>query len=425
MEVSDGDERVTLVRLEARDEDEDDADEVGDAPPSPPRDPPSPREVGTRSGAAAASPAARVAVLVPFREDGTGRAAQLSSLLARLATLFPDPDQCVVVVAEQSADGRKFNRGQLLNVAFAHLRASRPEWISGDTLYCFHDCDMLPAPSLAHHYLRPRPLLPESERTPLGPFVRVLTAAGSRYDHDACFGGVTLYDAPGFLATNGYPNGFWGWGGEDNAQFLRCARARLWLERVHRCAFDDLEGLDTVEEKLAALDVAGARCAAKDKRRLLRRNAAGDAWTRDGLADVRFEIEGDEIQLGGDSNSDTNDGSSPSPRAFVSSRGSSRGDGTSCVASSAAAQRTGRIRRVTVSNGDVLGEKTKHRRATKENSDGVVGTNGGRRRERRRSRRRERGEAGTESSPGRKRARGVWSAWQRIRGLWRREGTPR
>ena len=122
--------------------------------------------------------------------------AQLSSLLARLATLFPDPDQCVVVVAEQSADGRKFNRGQLLNVAFAHLRASRPEWISGDTLYCFHDCDMLPAPSLAHHYLRPRPLLPESERTPLGPFVRVLTAAGSRYDHDACFGGVTLYDAP-------------------------------------------------------------------------------------------------------------------------------------------------------------------------------------------------------------------------------------
>ena len=68
-----------------------------------------------------------MAVLVPFREDGTGRAAQLSSLLARLATLFPDPDQCVVVVAEQSADGRKFNRGQLLNVAFAHLRASHPD----------------------------------------------------------------------------------------------------------------------------------------------------------------------------------------------------------------------------------------------------------------------------------------------------------
>ena len=138
---------------------------------------------------------------------------------------------------------------------------------------------------------------------------------------------------PGFLATNGYPNGFWGWGGEDNAQFLRCARARLWLERVHRCAFDDLEGLDTVEEKLAALDVAGARCAAKDKRRLLRRNAAGDAWTRDGLADVRFEIEGDEIQLGGESNSDTNDGSSPSPRGvrFVARLLAGRWDELRCV----------------------------------------------------------------------------------------------
>ena len=64
---------------------------------------------------------------------------------------------------------------------------------------------MLPAPSLAHHYLRPRPLHPESNPPPLGPFVRVLTAAGSRYDHDACFGGVTLYDAPGFSPRTDIP----------------------------------------------------------------------------------------------------------------------------------------------------------------------------------------------------------------------------
>ena len=35
------------------------------------------------------------------------------------------------------------------------------------------------------------------------------------------------------------------------------------------------------------------------------------------------------------------------------------------------------------------------------------------------------GETGTESSPGRKRGARCLSAWQRIRGLWRREGTPR
>jgi hypothetical protein len=56
----------------------------------------------------------------------------------------------------------------------------RPAWIDVNTLYCCHDCDMLPAPSLAPHYLR---------TLGAGPAVRVLQAGGSRYDGDACFGG--------------------------------------------------------------------------------------------------------------------------------------------------------------------------------------------------------------------------------------------
>ena len=233
---------------------------------------PSPSRLPGGSGAAA------IAVLIPFREDGTGRGRQLSALLARLAVLFPAPGQCVVVVAEQSVDERRFNRGQLLNAAFLHLRDAHPEWTDDDTLYCFHDCDMLPAPSCAPHYLRPLPRPsaapgdPEAE-TGAGacspsssasfPAVRVLQAGGSRYDGDACFGGVTVYNLAGYLTTNGYPNGFWGWGGEDNAQFLRCVEQRLTLERVAGCQFDDLEGIDTVEEKLRRLDAMSARCSAK------------------------------------------------------------------------------------------------------------------------------------------------------------------
>ena len=100
-----------------------------------------------------------------------------------------------------------------------------------------------------------------------------------------------MYDERGFIATNGYPNGFWGWGGEDNAQFLRCVAARLRLQRVSGCDFEDLErGMETVDAKLAALDERRARCPAKEKRRLLRRNAAGDGWRRDGLVDSRYDI---------------------------------------------------------------------------------------------------------------------------------------
>jgi hypothetical protein len=155
--------------------------------------------VGEDAEGAASVQAATIAVLVPFREDGSGRATQLSALLARLAALFPTPGQCCVMVAEQSADARRFNRGQLLNAAFLHLRAVHPEWTDSNTLFCFHDCDMLPAPSLAHHYLRPLCSASESasgangldssSAQPQAPAVRVLQAGGSRYDGDACFGG--------------------------------------------------------------------------------------------------------------------------------------------------------------------------------------------------------------------------------------------
>jgi hypothetical protein len=163
---------------------------------------------------------------------------------------------------------------------------------------------MLPEKSLAPHYLRGPPVTtraagtsaadekilsenPDASATFVRGFVRVLCADGGRYDADACFGGVTIYDRVGFEATNGYPNGFWGWGGEDNAQFLRCARAGLALERVRGCPFHDLEGVETVTEKLARLDAAQARCASKEKKRLLRENAR--AWENDGLKSVAYD----------------------------------------------------------------------------------------------------------------------------------------
>ena len=278
----------------------------------------------------------RLVVIVPFREDGSGRESQLRALLARLDAMFL-PGECLVVVAEQSDDGRKFNRGQLLNAAFAHVRETHASGMldAHSTLYCFHDCDMLPDASLAPHYLRGPPVATRAAGTSPAPadekkkenadssatfvrgFVRVLCADGGRYDADACFGGVTIYDAVGFEATNGYPNGFWGWGGEDNAQFLRCARAGLALERVRGCPFDDLEGLATVTEKLARLDAAGARCASKEKKRLLRENARG--WRDDGLRSVAYDATtgatGADIQET-KTKTKTNDSDEPSLRFF-------------------------------------------------------------------------------------------------------------
>ena len=332
---------VTLTRLPARDAEDAyalaDADALSDASAGPSSSPP--RGVGT----AAADDRTTLAILVPFREDGTGRAAQLERLLSRLASLFAARlSQVVVLVAEQAPDGRKFNRGQLLNAAFAHLARRGAEMVfpgtppgerlslhPARTLYCFHDCDMLPHRTAAPHYLRAPP-------RGVTPFVRVLNAGGCRYDPAGCFGGVTLYDDAAIRKTNGYPNAFWGWGGEDNAQFVRCERVGAWLERVSGVAFDDLEGVETVEEKLRLLDLAKARVSAKEKKRLLkmeRRRAPAETLARDsdGISDASFDVLAEETSviepgswdpppLRGSSSADASANARPEKKSFAGLR---------------------------------------------------------------------------------------------------------
>ena len=46
------------------------------------------------------------------------------------------------------------------------------------------------------------------------------------------FGGVTSYARAAYEACNGFPNGFWGWGGEDDAMYDRAAAAAVRAARV-------------------------------------------------------------------------------------------------------------------------------------------------------------------------------------------------
>lgn len=224
------------------------------------------------------------AILVPFREDGTGRTAQLATLLDALAALEGVPRRPIlVVVAEHESDGARFNRGACLNAAFT---IAREHYVDGDgCAYVCHDVDMAPHASCGAHYGAS-----ERERAGRagGASVTVLDAKGCRYSSDGCFGGVAVYDERAYIASNGYPNTFWGWGGEDHAQFMRCQRAGVDIKRVSGADFDDLEvGVDDVAAKLAVLDAANARIGTKDKAKLLRENLR--SWEVEGLNSCAFD----------------------------------------------------------------------------------------------------------------------------------------
>jgi hypothetical protein len=46
-----------------------------------------------------------------------------------------------------------------------------------------------------------------------------------KHTYPAFFGGVSAVPATQFVAANGFPNGYWGWGAEDDALLARLARS--------------------------------------------------------------------------------------------------------------------------------------------------------------------------------------------------------
>jgi predicted glycosyltransferase involved in capsule biosynthesis len=107
----------------------------------------------------------------------------------------------VIYIIEQSADGREFNRGKLLNIGFK-LACS-----DNCNIFIFHDVDLMPSAEL-HRYYTTIP----TDKKPVH-----IARRWNRYSNNpSYFGGIVAFSKQQFSDINGYPNNFWGWGGEDD-----------------------------------------------------------------------------------------------------------------------------------------------------------------------------------------------------------------
>ena len=223
-------------------------------------------------------------VIVPFRPQPEFDRSEHLHTLKRYFQRVLNASTDTVVIVEQTNDGRRFNRGQLLNAGFLFMcRVSgRPRAV------CLHDVDLMVRSDhdLYHANVASRPLH--------------IAAQYKRYQGASYLGGILLMDTGHFEACNGFPNMIYGWGGEDDA--LR-NRIRIVGLRSHRA---DAEVLDMeqfpaplgLQDKLSLLRSVDAKC--PDKRERVAFDRAG-GWQRDGLNscqfDVRKKIEG---RLGGE-----------------------------------------------------------------------------------------------------------------------------
>jgi predicted glycosyltransferase involved in capsule biosynthesis len=224
-----------------------------------------------------------VAIIVPYREQHKqNRERELSVFTAHMKHMM---DLLIsehrikkyhIYVIEQS-DGKKFNRGLLLNIG-AHLANK-----TYDTLI-FHDVDLIPENNLRYWY-SDKPI----KKQP----IHIAGCWKDRYEGSSYFGGIVSFRREDFQTINGYPNSFWGWGGEDDSLRERCRLNGFRIEKVTEGKIYDMEtdsnGLPmNLSQKLHLLKKHPEwKCENKWEQRYIDR----EIWDKNGLNQIKYQID--------------------------------------------------------------------------------------------------------------------------------------
>lgn len=149
----------------------------------------------------------KVAIIVPFRDLHTAqkRSEHLKRFVPEMSQ-FLSTRNFVIYIIEQSDDKKEFNRGALLNTGFKIAAAEDAD------IFIFHDVDLMPSAELLSFYTT----------IPTGKSPVHIARVWNRYNgNDKYFGGIVAFSKTQYEDMNGYPNNFWGWGGEDDELMKR------------------------------------------------------------------------------------------------------------------------------------------------------------------------------------------------------------
>ena len=115
-------------------------------------------------------------------------------------------------------DDKLFNRGAMKNVAAEYAFNDGCDYIA------WHDVDMLPHEDCDYSYPEENPIHIATN----------LEKYGYGIGYDQYFGGVILFTKEQAEKVNGYSNGYWDWGQEDDDLFWRCYFEGYTTGRVYK-----------------------------------------------------------------------------------------------------------------------------------------------------------------------------------------------
>jgi len=227
-------------------------------------------------------------IVVAYRNSkDNARKKQLQIFKQQMELIFKDQTKYHLYIVEQESERKdydklsdpikqegstmaKFNLGRLKNIGF-ELAAKENKGVK-NAYYVLSDVDLLPSEGLVDDYLK-YPKIPIH-----------LGNRGTRYNKDGkdkdFLGGVLSVSKQDFEKANGYPNNFWGWGGEDEALNKRFKSAYIKIEKPKEPVID-LEEY-SIKEKMAVLK--------KDKMKEMQKWEKLDedktTWRTNGLSNI-------------------------------------------------------------------------------------------------------------------------------------------
>ncbi len=224
-----------------------------------------------------------IAIIVPYRDlhPTQNRAKHLrafiphmKSFLAELVTSNKIQDYHIYII-EQSDDQRKFNRGKLLNIGFDFALKRSVKHPPRHSIFIFHDVDLLPQANLRDSYAT----------FPTKPIH--IARVWDRYSNNTkYFGGIVSFSESDMKRINGYPNTFWGWGGEDDEMQKRLETLNIQWDAPSEGSIVDLENMD-LSTKLGFLKQN------KEWKCMVKWEALEEheqTWKGNGLSDLSYDI---------------------------------------------------------------------------------------------------------------------------------------
>ena len=220
---------------------------------------------------------ATIAIITLFRDNDKGaRERQRKEFIRRMNRIMA-PYRYHIFIIEQSDDGNPFNIGKLKNVGFKIVGEWEKTHDMKFTNFIFSDIDMIPDDELLQYYVKPI-------KKPISLAIR-----GTRYDErdmeskKIFLGAVLGFNRRDFEEINGYPDNFWGWGGEDDALLYRLVASDVGTVQIPKVgAVIDLEEKKTIAQKLESV--------VKDNQRWEKLYIDLTHWKKNGLSNLNYKL---------------------------------------------------------------------------------------------------------------------------------------